>query len=311
MIRSSFLASAAGIVSSFLVLAAAAVAVRAAGLAVGWGIQFQQPLFLVLMVIVITLFAGNMFGFFEIALPRWAADAGRGGGNPHSLAGNFAAGAFATLLATPCSAPFLGTAVGFALAHGAPEIFAIFIALGLGMALPYLAIAAWPQLAQRLPRPGRWMIGLRRILGVVLLATAGWLLLVLAAEAGVTAGLAIAGLMLAALLVLGLGRRLAGVARIAALAAIAVAAVALSSNAAPRPAVGSPPSELKGVWKTFDREAVSRAVGEGKVVFVDVTADWCITCQVNKANRRLSRQSGEPADGLGHSRHGGRLDPSG
>lgn len=282
VIRAGFLASAAGILVSFIGLAAAAVTVRAAGSAVGWGIQFQQPLFLVMMVVLITLFAANLFGFFEIPLPQWAAEVGRGRGNPHSLAGHFASGAFATLLATPCSAPFLGTAVGFALAHGAPEIFAIFIMLGLGMALPYLAVAAWPQIAQRLPRPGRWMIVLRRILAMVLLGTAAWLLIVLAAEAGERASLAVGALMVAALLVLAAGRRVAAVARVAAVVLIVLGAVAMANSTAPRPSLAAP-AELKGLWKPFSKEAVAQSVGEGKVVFVDVTADWCITCQVNKA----------------------------
>ncbi|MDR3435942.1 protein-disulfide reductase DsbD domain-containing protein [Telmatospirillum sp.] len=280
-IRTGFLASAAGIVASFLILAVAAVSVRAAGSAVGWGIQFQQPLFLVAMVVVITLFSANLFGFFEIGLPRWAGAVG-GSGNRQGLVGHFASGAFATLLATPCSAPFLGTAVGFALARGAPEIFAIFIALGLGMALPYLAIAAWPQLAQRLPRPGRWMIGLRFVLGAVLLATAGWLLVVLSAEAGLRAGAIIGGLMLVILAVLSARHRLSGIARVVAVVLVSLAAVVVSNTGTPRPAAGIP-ADLKGVWKPFDRETLARSVADGKVVFVDVTADWCITCQVNKA----------------------------
>jgi suppressor for copper-sensitivity B len=281
-IRVAFLASAAGILTSFIGLAAAAVMVRAAGASVGWGIQFQQPLFLVAMVVVITLFAANLFGFFEIPLPRWAADAGGGKGNPHSLAGHFGSGAFATLLATPCSAPFLGTAVGFALARGVFEIFAIFFALGLGMALPYLVIAIWPKIAQSLPRPGKWMLTLRRLLALVLLATAGWLLVVLAAEIGEWMGLAVGGLMALVLASLALGRRLAVVVRMASVLVIAGAAIALSSNALPRPSAVSA-ADIKGLWKPFDKDALAKYIAEGKVVFVDVTADWCITCQVNKA----------------------------
>jgi suppressor for copper-sensitivity B len=282
VIRTGFLASAAGILTSFIGLAIAAVLVRAAGSAVGWGIQFQQPLFLVMMVVLITLFAANLFGFFEIPLPQWAAEAGRGKGNPHSLAGHFASGAFATLLATPCSAPFLGTAVGFALAHGAPEIFAIFVMLGLGMALPYLLIAAWPQIAQRLPRPGPWMLTLRRILAIALLATAAWLLVVLSAEAGERAGLTVAALMAVALVVLAAGRRLTGIARAATIVLISVGALVMSGGTSSRPTVAGP-ADLKGLWQPFDKEALAKYVSDGKVVFVDVTADWCITCQVNKA----------------------------
>jgi suppressor for copper-sensitivity B len=282
-IRAGFLASAGGIVASFLALALAAVAVKAAGSAVGWGIQFQQPLFLVMMVVILVLFAANLFGFYEIALPRWAADAGVGHGNPQSLLGHFAAGVFATLLATPCSAPFLGTAIGFALARGPLEIVGIFAALGLGMALPYLAVAAWPQLAQRLPRPGRWMIGARRILGLVLVLTAAWMLAVLAAVAGARAGMTVGALMVAALMVLAVRNRLAGVVRVVVLVLLAVGSVVISSGSLPLLSASATPEALKGLWVPFDRDAIPRLVGEGKVVFVDVTAEWCITCQVNKA----------------------------
>lgn len=282
-IRSRFLASAAGIIASFLVLAAAATGVKAAGSAVGWGIQFQQPLFLVAMISIITLFSANLFGFFEIGLPSFASRLGGGRSDPDGLAAHFASGAFATLLATPCSAPFLGTAVGFALAQGALEIFAIFAALGVGMALPYFAIALWPQAAQRLPRPGRWMLLLRRLLGGVMLATVGWLLLVVSSEAGTQAAILIGMVMLAMLAILGLGGRLAVPLRIVLVVVGVLGAGVLASGQAPRPAATQPPSDLKGLWTPFDRDLLARSVAEGKVVFVDVTADWCITCQVNKA----------------------------
>lgn len=283
VVRAGFLASAAGILVSFLGLAAAAAAVRQAGAAVGWGIQFQQPLFLVSMVVLVTLFAANLFGFFEIPLPRWAADRGRGKGEAGGLAGHFASGAFATLLATPCSAPFLGTAVGFALSRGPFEIFSIFLVLGLGMSTPYLAVAVWPAMAQRLPKPGRWMLVLRRILGLVLLGTAGWLLSVLAAEAGLRGGGLVAALILTVLLVLGLGRRLPSPVRGAAVLLLGGAALAsVAAGPTSRP-LQAQPAELSGIWTPFTKEAVAKSVADGKVVFVDVTAEWCITCQVNKA----------------------------
>ncbi len=134
-VRISFLASATGILFSFMVLAGLAIALKAGGMAVGWGIQFQQPLFLTAMAVLLTLFACNLLGFFEIPLPRALADVA-GEGRGHGLVGHFSAGAFATLLATPCSAPFLGTAVGVAFARGAGEILMIFAALGVGLALP-------------------------------------------------------------------------------------------------------------------------------------------------------------------------------
>lgn len=281
-IRAGFLASAAGIVASFLALALVAGGLKLAGMAVGWGVQFQQPLFLAVMVVVVTLFAANLLGFFNIPLPQWAAGLGTGHGDPHSLAGHFGTGMFATLLATPCSAPFLGTAVGFALSRGPFEIIAIFLALGLGMALPYLAVAAWPQLAQRLPRPGKWMEVLRRLLGLVLLLTGGWLLVVLSAEAGERASLTVGALMGGLLLTMAASRLIAPKARLALVVAFSAASLAVAATAMPRAAV-TLPDHLKSLWQPFDRDAIAKDVAEGKVVFVDVTADWCITCQVNKA----------------------------
>jgi suppressor for copper-sensitivity B len=279
-VRRGFLTTAAGIVTMFLLLAGALIALRSAGLAIGWGIQFQQPLFLVAMAAIVTLFACNLAGLFEIALPQFLgglATVGAAREREGGHLGDFATGAFATLLATPCSAPFLGTAVGFALAGDAGDILIVFLALGIGLALPYLAVAALPGLASRLPRPGRWMLTLRRILAVCLAATALWLLWVLAAQIGTPAALA----ALAALLLLPVllkwvtwpGLRRGG------LAAALVLAVALPT-ALSRPLVSS--GADGALWRGFDRAAIDRAVKAGKTVFVDVTAEWCLNCKLNE-----------------------------
>ncbi len=278
-VRISFLASAAGILFSFLILAGAAIALKAGGMAVGWGLQFQQPLFLTAMAVLLTLFACNLFGFFEIPLPRVVAEVA-GGDHGHGLVGHFAAGAFATLLATPCSAPFLGTAVAFALARGPGEILLVFAALGVGLALPYLAVAAVPGLATRLPRPGHWMVTLRRVLGAALAATAAWLLSVLAGQVSPAAALLAAALLLGLGLALGLRahrRRPLGAALVAGLA---LAALALPAGFAPS---GRDAGASGGEgWIAFDESEIARRVAAGEVVFVDVTADWCLTCKVNK-----------------------------
>ncbi|RAU23309.1 disulfide bond formation protein DsbD [Paramagnetospirillum kuznetsovii] len=280
-VRASFLASAAGIIASFLALAALAIAVKQAGQAVGWGIQFQQPGFLVTMVVLLALFAANLWGVFEISLPTWLMTGG--GGNHHTVLGHFLSGAFATLLATPCSAPFLGTAIGFALARGPEEITAIFAALGVGMASPFLAVAAWPDAALRLPKPGRWMITVRKLLGLALAATGIWLLTVLAAQTGLFAALVSGGAVTAAIAIMAVKHRLPASSRSAVGACVvALAGLAL---AAPFHGDGGQASASGGTipWVAFDRAALTRLTGEGKVVFVDVTADWCITCKVNKA----------------------------
>ena len=269
--QASFLASAAGIVSSFLLLAGAAIAMRAAGMAAGWGIQFQQPLFLAIMMVVLMLFAANLWGLFEIPQPRLAGGPAAGGGTRGRA---FATGMLATLLATPCSAPFVGTAVGFALSRGPGEIVVIFIALGLGMAMPYLAVAAFPRLASLVPRPGRWTVWLRRSLGIALTATAVWLASVLLVQTGVVAALAAAVAAAAPPVWLALVRRHALVSG----AAAALAAVL---------AVSIPPDRVAAVpdpgWRVFEERRIPELVGRGEVVLVDVTADWCLTCRVNKA----------------------------
>lgn len=191
-IQAGFAASAAGIIASFLVLASAMVALKAAGATIGWGIQFQQPLFLAVMAALLTLFAANLLGLFEVVLPSRIAGALDGTGRGSSLTAHFGSGFVATLLATPCSAPFVGTAVGFALSQGAGEIYLVFAALGLGMALPYLVIVAVPGLASLVPRPGRWMLAVKRVMAFGLLATAAWLLSIV----GTTAGIVAAGILI-------------------------------------------------------------------------------------------------------------------
>ncbi len=282
-VRKGFLASSAGILASFLLLATGVAALRLAGGAVGWGIQFQQPLFLVFMAAVAALFAANLFGLFEIRLPGRLVDAAAaGGGGSTGLGGHFATGAFATLLATPCSAPFVGTAVGVALSRGTGEIYAVFAALGTGLALPYLAVAAFPRLVTVLPRPGPWMATLRRLLGVALVATAVWLLSVLAAQTGVWRAVAVG----AALAVLAVGTGDAAVRRLRRVGAgfglsAAAAAAALALTLWPS---GAGPGGLRdGAWRVFDRARIAEEVADGRLVFVDVTAEWCLTCQVNKA----------------------------
>ena len=278
-LRRGFLATAAGILLSFLLLAGVMIALRGAGVSVGWGLQFQQPVFLAGMAALTTLFAANLWGWFEVPLPRFIADRAPSASFEGSLAGNVAVGAFATLLATPCSAPFLGTAIGFAFAGSGLDILVIFATLGLGLALPYLAVAAAPGVARWLPRPGHWMIVLRRILGAALVGTAAWLIYVLSAEAGDRVALSV-GAALAALLV-SLGALEAS--RLRALgASLAIAVAVVAAAMSPAAPDTSATEGTDALWQRFDRPRIAELVSEGKVVFVDVTARWCLTCQANK-----------------------------
>lgn len=275
-VRSGFLMSALGVLAFMWVLAAVLIGIRAAGGSVGWGIQFQNPYFLTIMATIITLFAANMFGLFEIELPQsWntkLASTGGGGG----LGGDFAIGALAAVLATPCSAPFLGTAVTFALAGSALQTVAIFTALGLGLALPYLLVALWPQAVRALPKPGAWMNTVKWVMGVFLAATALWLMSVLVGVVGMTAALVIAALLIAALIALWVRPKAK-----AALVAVAVACALLVPALTEPPA---PPVQVaSSTWGAFSPNNISGWVTEGRVVFVDITADWCLSCKANKA----------------------------
>jgi suppressor for copper-sensitivity B len=233
-VRWGFLASAGGILCAFIVLSLILVAIKASGQSIGWGIQFQQPVFLGALAALCLAFAANIWGWFQIPVPAFAGmltEVAERSEARRPLLGAFLGGVLATILATPCSAPFVGSAVGFALARGPAEITAIFLALGIGLALPYLAIAAAPQLVTWLPRPGRWMLWLKKLLGLSLAATGLWLIFVLIQQAGY---------------------------------------------------VALPQRSGDIDWHEFDAAAIPTLVGEGKVVFVDVTAEWCLTCKANK-----------------------------
>jgi suppressor for copper-sensitivity B len=247
--------------------------------------QFQWPWFVAAMAALTTLFAASLWGWLPIALPRPLYDAAEAfrPQRPHAEA--FAAGVFATLLATPCSAPFVGTAIGFALAQGPRQIALVFAAMGLGLAAPYLLVAAAPRLAGALPRPGRWFGAMRAILGLALAGTAVWLLFVLAALSGPGVALgtgAALATVLGLLLVKSRYRIPVPAARLASAAAAIIVAgsVLWPAFAGIEPAR---PAATAGPWRRFEPTAVPQLVADGKVVFVDVTAAWCLTCKVNEA----------------------------
>jgi len=299
------LATTAGILASFWALALFAVAARAAGAAVGWGVQFQQPGFVTFLAVVVVLFSLNLWGLFEIPLPGRLANA-LGGGPQEGVAGHFVSGLFTTLMATPCSAPFLGTAVGFALAQSTGVILAVFTAVGVGMALPYLVLAVAPGAARFLPRPGAWMETVKKVMGFLLAGAAVWLFYVLAAQVSPERLAAIELGLLALALFVWVRSRAAGVGsggrtlRRAAAAGIALAVLGTLLLATRTDAVGAAgPGAAAGSaarslipWTEFDRAAAEELAASGRLVFVDVTADWCFTC---KANERLVLETEETA----------------
>ena len=286
-VRLNFLASTAGIIFSFILLAVTLIAMKNAGLAIGWGIQFQQSWFLIAMILTITLFACNLWGLFEFRLPYWLSSFGENATRVQGLGGDFLTGCFTTLLATPCSAPFLGTAVSFALARDAVDILAVFSALGIGLALPYMLIALFPSLAICLPKPGQWMITLKKVLGFALAGTVIWLLSILYNAMGQNIGLVVSCLVLVLIGIMFLAGRHNRMWQIGVCGFSVVALIAISTptfmpihGSENRALIKDP--RLRNLWQPFNANAIPRLVASGKTVFVDVTADWCLTCQINK-----------------------------
>ncbi len=283
--RIGLVMTALGVLASFAALAATLIGLKAAGATIGWGIQFQWPWFIAGMAALTTLFAASLWGWLPIALPRPLYDAAGAfrPRRPHAEA--FATGVLATLLATPCSAPFVGTAIGFALAQGPRQIALVFAAMGLGLAAPYLLVAAAPRLAGALPRPGRWFGMMRAILGLALAGTAVWLLFVLAALSGPGVALG-SGAALATVLGLLMVKTRYRIPMPAARLASAAAAIIVAGSVLWPAFAGIEPARppaAAGPWRRFDPAAVQRLVADGKVVFVDVSATWCLTCKVNEA----------------------------
>ena len=285
-IRKQFIASAAGIISSFWLLAAAVILLKLSGQSIGWGIQFQQPWFIGFMAVITTLFALNMLGLFEIQLPS-ALQTKLATSGDHSYLGHYLQGMFATLLATPCSAPFLGTAVAFALGADFISLMIIFTALGIGMALPWLLIAAAPQLARYLPQPGRWMQHIKLLFAGLLFATAIWLISLLHSFIGgwlwVIYGVLVIGLCSLIKQKYGAKIALIGISlSFMALGLIGITAALTSEHWAS-------PLNPDLAWHMLEQQDINQQVANGKTVFVDVTADWCITCKANKVGVLLQQ----------------------
>jgi suppressor for copper-sensitivity B len=285
VVRRQFLASVTGIVASFLALALMMTLLRLSNQALGWGIQFQNPWFIGGMALVMVAFSASLMGLFELRLSSGVNTflATRGG---NGLGGHFWQGAFATLLATPCTAPFLGTAVSVALVAPLPVLWGIFLAMGVGMSLPWLLIAAWPGMALRLPRPGRWMNSVRVILGLMMLGSALWLFTLLTVHIGPAATWIVVAIVALLLLAATLWRYRWRVALKASLVALLLAAVG----------VWATQSDNDGVvrdrvqWQPLSEQAIIDALAANKRVFVDVTADWCVTCKANKYNVLLREE---------------------
>ncbi len=282
------LAYSTGVFVWFLGLAALLVSFRAAGSEEGWGFLFQRPLFLAGLSAVTFVFALNLLGVFEIVLPGGMQNRLSGATTREGLSGAFFQGLLATVLATSCTAPFLGTALGFALGQAAPVVFTVFGAIALGMALPVLLLTARPGWMRFLPKPGVWMERVKQLTGFLLISTILFLLWVLGKIAGVDAVIW-AGVLLLALAMAGwiygtfVSFSSSGGGRAAGLAAIAVLVLGLGgfSFAQIRE---TPPESGAIVWEKYSPARLEAAIRAKQPVFIDFTADWCVNC---KANERL------------------------
>jgi thiol:disulfide interchange protein DsbD len=281
-LRGHGLAFAAGVVLSFLALAGVIFLARAAGGELGWGFQLQSPSVVTVLAVLFFVLALNLSGVFEFGSFLPASLAGHRMKN--SVADSFLSGVLAAVVASPCTAPFMGAALGFALTQSAGVSLVVFAALGIGMALPYVLLSWFPGWLKRLPRPGRWMDRLKQFLAFPLYGTVVWLVWVLALQVGVDGAVR----LLASLVVVAFAAWLYGqvghVWRLVSAAALA-GAVALAWPVGTGGVAGPADRVSHGEadhWQAFSSERVAAATASGKAVFVDFTAAWCVTCQVNK-----------------------------
>ncbi|MFN0161813.1 MAG: protein-disulfide reductase DsbD family protein [Burkholderiales bacterium] len=279
--RINGLAFAVGVIASFLVLAGMLLALRAAGDAVGWGFQLQSPAVVTLLALLFFVLGLNLSGVFEFGamLPGSLA----GASAKHPAADSFLSGVLAAVVASPCTAPFMGAALGYAVTQSAAAALLVFGALGLGMAAPYLALAWFPAWLKKLPRPGPWLSKFKQVLAFPMYATVVWLTWVLSLQVGADAVVWIG----AAMVIIGFGAWCVGQAsgttgRLMA-AAIMVAGVVTAWPSGESSANPTKDTKASGeTWNAYSKSDIEALVATGTPVFVDFTAAWCVTCQVNK-----------------------------
>ncbi|GIL05588.1 MAG: thiol:disulfide interchange protein DsbD [Betaproteobacteria bacterium] len=289
-LRAHGLVYGSGVIASFVVLAAGLIALRAAGAQLGWGFQLQTPWVVAALTGLFFLIGLNLLGAFEFTWGTGLANTRVGqrlAGD--RLSGSFGTGILAVIVAAPCTAPFMGAALGYAITQPAAIALAVFAMLGVGMAAPYVVLTVFPQLLARLPRPGAWMERFRQIMAFPMFATCVWLLWVLAQQVDIDA----VGLLLLALVLLGLAAWAFGLAQRGAqryrwvalgAAVVAVYATVSATGADNGVAARAQAAVAKDAaqWQPWSRASMEQAIAAGKPVFVDFTAAWCVTCQANK-----------------------------
>jgi thiol:disulfide interchange protein DsbD len=288
----SGLAFVAGIFAWFVGLALLLIGLKTAGREITWAFQFTNPYFVLLMSAIVLVFALNLFGVFEISLPQFASRSILGVSAKEGDAGSFFQGVFATVLATPCTAPFLGPALGFAFTQSGWTILLMFLAIAAGMSSPYFLLSAQPAWLRLLPKPGPWMLRVKQLMGFLLLATLVFLLAVLGAERGSEAIIWSSCFLLA--LSLACWMKGAFVTPIASTRARFVSVVFMlmlvvgsgwyfvgQKFAAARPV--SSTAAAQGDWQPFTPQLLESELKQGNAVFIDFTAAWCLTCKFNEA----------------------------
>ena len=287
-IRAHAAAYTAGVVLSFLALGGLLVALKGAGMAAGWGFQFTAPIFVAAFAWLMLAVGLNLSGVYAVGGP---VGLGQGAASRGGKVGAFFTGTLAVLVATPCTAPFMAAAIGAAFAMPPAATLAVFAALGLGMALPYMLLGVAPGLARLLPRPGAWMERLRQGLAFPMYAAAVWLVWVLAQQGGADAVLAaLAGAVLIGfgLWALGQAQRTSGTGRrigqglAAAAVIVAVALLPRLDDAGPQAGGAVASVSILPAAEPWSPERVAALRAEGRPVFVNMTAAWCITCKVNE-----------------------------
>jgi len=283
------LAYAAGTLCTFLLMALVVIGLQQLGVAVGWGFQFQQPLFVLVMASVVAVMTVSMFGVFDISVNTGVQQLD-GLTQQNGLRGAFFTGVLATLLSTPCTAPFLGTALGFAFTQHWIVVILVFLSIGVGLAAPYLVLTYNPAWLKLLPKPGMWMVRLKEAMGFAMLLTLVWLLSVLVSQCGAAAVLPVS-LWLVTLVVCGwlygaFAPPHASALQRRSIMALIVALLALSgwsflpSVTTAQKTAGTHVSASGVATEDYSEEALQRHLAAGKVVLLDFTADWCLTCQV-------------------------------
>jgi len=280
-------AFAGGVILSFVLLAGLLIALQQAGSALGWGFQLQTPWVVASLTVLFFVIGLNLLGVFEFTF-------GSGLGNTRAAdalvgksdwRGSFGTGVLAVIVASPCTAPFMSAALGYAITQPAAISLSVFAMLGAGMATPYLLLTLFPALLARLPRPGRWMELFKQFMAFPMFATCVWLLWVLAQQVdanGVALGLGVLVAIGFAVWALGLSQRGANSFRWVALAGLLLAALTFAPLATSDPASSARSASNKEGWVEYSPEKLAQLTSEGKPVFVDFTAAWCVTCQVNK-----------------------------